>query len=92
MNNIENLLQKILNAQNKTNERLDSLENQVLENTQILKALEHKVDIIKVDVENIRFDLAETKGDFKELKKDVTAVEVITSKNWNDIAHIKAIK
>lgn len=28
----------------------------------------------------------------KELKKDLTAVEVITSKNWNDIAHLKAIK
>lgn len=81
MNNIENLLQQILNAQNKTNECLDSLENQVLENSQILKALEHKVDVIKADVENIKFDLAETKGDFKELKKYVTVVEVITSKN-----------
>ena len=39
MNNTEKLLQQILDSQNKTNERLDKLEAQTSENTQILKAL-----------------------------------------------------
>lgn len=27
-----------------------------------------------------------------ELRKDLNAVEIVTSKNWNDIAKIKAVK
>ena len=71
---------------------LDSIESQINENTQILKALEHKVDVIKAEQENIKHDIAHIKGDVEAVKKDITNVEVITASNWADIAKLKAVK
>lgn len=72
--------------------KFDSFESQVSENAQILKALEHKVDVIKSEQENMKHDVAETKGDVKSLRKDISAVEIVTANNWGDIAKLKAIK
>lgn len=106
MSSTEKLLQQILDSQNKTNERLDKLESkfdglqsQTSENTQILKALEHKVDVIKAEQENMKHDLANISGDIQSIKKDVNIlskdvafIESATGKNIMDIAYLKSAK
>jgi chromosome segregation ATPase len=71
MNNIEQLLQQILHSQNKTNERLNKLESQTSENTQILKALEHNSEVHKAELDNFTHTIAELSGDVKSIKAEV---------------------
>lgn len=71
MNNTEKLLQQILDSQNKTNERLDKLEAQTTENTQILKALEHNSQVHKAEIDNLTHAVAELTGDVKSIKAAV---------------------
>ena len=37
-------------------------------------------------------DIAETKGEVKAIRKDLSAIELITANNWSDIVKLKAIK
>lgn len=83
---------KLVEGQNKMNDRLDSLEIQVKENTQILRSLEESSQVHKAEMDHLTHDIAEIKGDVKEIRKDLTNVEVITASNWSDIAKLKAIK
>ena len=69
-----------------------SLKSQVEENTQILKALEHKADVNKAEHDNMTHDIAEVLGEVKSIRKDLTAVEYISGKNMSDIAVLKAVK
>ena len=62
------------------------------EHTQILRALEHKTDVISAEQENLKHEVAETKGEVKSMRKDMSSVEIITANNWSDIAKLKAIK
>ena len=73
--NTEKLLQQILDSQNKTNERLDKLEAQTTENTQILKALEHNSQVHKAEIDNLTHAVAELSGDVKSIKAAVTKGE-----------------
>lgn len=49
MNNEEKILKVLESMQSK----FDGLQSQTSENTQILKAIEHKVDLIKTEIESI---------------------------------------
>ena len=62
------------------------------EHTQILRALEHKTDVISAEQENLKHEVAEIKGEVKSIRKDMSSVEIITANNWSDIAKLKAIK
>lgn len=75
------------------------MQSQVNENTQILKALEHKVDIIKAEQDNMKHELAHISGDTKSIKgdieimsKDLNFIEAATWKNITHIAHLKSVK
>ena len=62
------------------------------EHTQILRALEHKTDVITADQENLKHEVSEIKGEVKGMRKDMSSVEIITATNWLDIAKLKSIK
>lgn len=62
------------------------------EHTRLLRALEHKTDIISVEQENLKHEVAEIQGEVKGLRKDMSGVEIITANNWSDIAKLKAVK
>ncbi|WP_129597255.1 hypothetical protein [Anaerophilus nitritogenes] len=62
------------------------------EHTQILRALEHKTNIIAAEQENLKHEVAEINGEVKNIRKDLSNVELITASNWSDIAKLKAIK
>ncbi|APM40585.1 hypothetical protein [Clostridium kluyveri] len=80
-------------------EELSPIKSQLDENTQILKALEHKVDIVKAEQENMKHNLANISGDIQSIKKDVNIlskdvafIETATGKNIMDIAYLKSAK
>lgn len=62
------------------------------EHTQILRALEHRTEVMSAEQENLKHEAAEIKGEVKGLRRDVSGVEIITANNWSDIAKLKAIK
>lgn len=103
---LKKILNQLLDGQEKMNFRLDGidgrldhmdsklgrLDSQVMKNTQILKSLEHAVQVNKAEIDKLSFDVAEMKGDVKSVKNDLSAVERITIKNWGDIVELKSIK
>jgi len=89
---LEDGQQKLEDGQKKLEEGQQKLENQVAENTQILKALEHAAQVNKAEIDKLSFEVAEIKGEVIAIRKDLSAVEVITAKNWSDINHLKAIR
>ncbi|MBW9154720.1 hypothetical protein [Clostridium estertheticum] len=77
------------------NEILDLLKimnNKLDKHTQILRALEHASEIHKAEIDKINHTVARVEGEVKGIREDITAVEMITSKNWNDISKLKAVK
>jgi hypothetical protein len=73
-------------------EILQRIEIRLDENTQILRALEHSAEVNKAEHDKMNNDIIHIMGDVKEIKKNVSNVEIITSSNWNDIAKLKSIK
>ena len=93
---MENEILKILkNMQSDIKEIKDDVKElkvQVKENAQILKALEHSSEVNKAEHDKIINNLAHVQGDIEGLRIDLTTMEIVTSKNWNDIARLKAIR
>ena len=38
------------------------------------------------------FNMAEMSGEIKNIRKDLSNIEVITASNWGDIAKLKSVK
>ncbi len=77
---------------NEVLELLKTINNKLDEHTQILRALEHVSEIHKADIDKVNHAIARVEGEVKGIREDLTAVEMITSKNWNDISKLKAVK
>ncbi|MBU3106980.1 hypothetical protein [Clostridium gasigenes] len=73
-------------------EKLEPIKNQLNENTQILKALEHSAEVNKAEQDKMGNDIAHIKGDVESIKKDLLQVELVTSNNWSEITKLKAVK
>ncbi|HEY8803555.1 MAG TPA: hypothetical protein VIM42_00305, partial [Clostridium sp.] len=73
-------------------DKVDNQGNQLKENTQILKALEHLAEVNKAEHDKMFFDMAEMSGEIKNIRKDLSNVEQITASNWGDIAKLKSVK
>lgn len=73
-------------------DKVDSQGNQLNENTQILKALEHLAEVNKSEHDKMFFNMAEMSGEIKNIRKDLSNVEQITASNWGDIAKLKSVK
>ncbi|MCC0705304.1 hypothetical protein IC213_19800 [Clostridioides sp. ES-S-0049-02] len=86
-------------GQVETNNRLDIVESQLKENTQILKALEHKADVSKAEHDKMSFDISRVQGDMTSAKDDIqeitnklSTLETVTIDNWKDITKLKKVK
>ncbi|WP_411682654.1 hypothetical protein [Clostridium thailandense] len=71
---------------------LKTINNKLDEHTQILRSLEHASEFHKAEIDKVNYTVARIEGEVKGIREDLTAVEMITSKNWNDISKLKAIK
>jgi chromosome segregation ATPase len=71
---------------------LEPVKAQLDEHTQLLRAIEHKTDVIAAEQENLKHEVAEVKGEVKSLRKDLAQVEIVTANNWADIAKLKLAK
>lgn len=89
---IKDQLQELQIQTEENTREIKALKLQTIENTQILKALEHKADVNKAEHDKMFFEIAEIKGEVKSLRKDISAVEIVTANNWSDIARLKAVK
>lgn len=94
----DKILQAIEGLKNDLNRKFDTLSekvdnqgNQIKENTQILKALEHLAQVNKVEHDKMSFEIAEISGEIKAIRKDLLNVEIITASNWGDIAKLKSV-
>lgn len=64
-------------------QELNPIKSQLEENTQILKSLEHKVDVIKAEQENMKHELASISGDTKATRTDIENI-------WKDLTFMIA--
>ena len=69
-------------GQKETNKKLTNIENEIKEFKDQFTDFEGKTASNHVEVIN----------KINNMQKDLNAMEVVTSKNWNDIAQLKAIK
>lgn len=70
-------------------DKLDTLEVKLDENTQILRALEHKAEVNKAEHDKMSNDIAHIQGDVKSIKNVIDIVEQVTAQNWVDITKMK---
>ncbi len=83
---------EILELLKTINNKLDEHTKILDEHTQILRALEHASETHKADIDKLNHSVARVEGEVKGIREDLTAVELMTSKNWNDIVKLKAVK
>ena len=81
-NEILEILKQIQKDQQETNKRLSSIETEIKSFKDQFTDYEGKSASNHVDVMN-KID---------SMQKDLNAMEIVTSKNWNDIAQLKAVK
>ncbi|MGG7203215.1 hypothetical protein ACQPUL_21075 [Clostridium butyricum] len=81
-NEILELLKSIKTEQQETNKRLISIENEIKSFKDQFTDFEGKSASNHVEVIN----------KINNMQKDLNTMELVTSKNWNDIAQLKAIK
>ena len=86
-------------------EELEPVKNRLDEHTDILKALMHSSEVnaahrdkmandiahMKGDITHIKGEVTGIKNEITELRADMNQVEIVTSRNWNAIARIKAV-
>ncbi|MCC0783595.1 hypothetical protein IR152_10980 [Clostridioides sp. ES-S-0108-01] len=99
LDGMEHDIKDLKTGQVETNNRFDIVESQLKENTQILKALEHKADVSKAEHDKMSFDISRVQGDMTETKENIQEIsnklntlETVTIDNWKDITKLKAIK
>ena len=79
------LLNQLVDGQNKTNDRLERIEKK------IDSVIEQTADLTEFRTE-VRDFRSETINQLEEIKDNLNNVEVITASNWKDIAKLKAVK
>ncbi|MDV3427365.1 MAG: hypothetical protein LIR50_09850 [Bacillota bacterium] len=71
---------------------MSSMKSTLDEHSEILRALEHKTDVLSAEQENLKHTVFEVMGEVKSIRKDLSSLELITANNWSDIVKLKAVK
>ena len=91
-NSIENEVGSIKNELKEIKEDSRLHRIQTKENTDILKALMHSVEVAHAKDDRMAIDIAHIKGEVTAIKKDLSTVELVTANNYADLAKLKAVK
>ena len=73
-------------------DKVDNQGNQIKENTQILKALEHLAQANKAEHDTMSFNIVEIGAEIKAFGKSLSNIELITASNWGDIVRLKGVR
>ena len=73
----------------KLDSRVGSLETKVDENTQILRALEHKADIHKAELDKLNIKVTKIDGKLVNITDDINFLNMSTSKNRYNIGQLR---
>lgn len=71
---------------------LKNIKSQQEESISILRSLEHKADINKAEHDKLFNDIANLSGSLENMRKDLSAVEIVTARNMENIAQLKLVK
>ncbi|MFL0249120.1 hypothetical protein ACJDT4_01690 [Clostridium neuense] len=70
-------------------EELKPIKSQLKENTDILKALGHKVEVNKAEIDKISNDTAHISGHLKSIGENIDAVKEVLGRHEVDITVLK---
>lgn len=101
---IEDVLNNILDKIEILEDKIDELNGKKEEDTKILRALEHKADIHKAEIDKLNNELAHLSGGISDLNKsqkdilnnlenigeEIDIISINTAKNQLDIARMKS--
>ncbi len=59
---------------------------------ELLKSLIYASEEHKAQIDNLGYTIAKLEGEVNGLKVDLNAIEIITSKNWNEICQLKVAR
>lgn len=99
----EEFQRTVLEEFRKLNEKVDSLEKgkgKLETDVDSLKEGQKKLESGQDDIKNLLIELDPKNADrhleitrlINGLREDLSTIEIVTSKNWNDIAKIKSVK
>jgi chromosome segregation ATPase len=71
---------------------IKNMKTQQEESISILRSLEHKADVNKSEHDKLFNDIAKLSGTVENMRKDLSAVEVVTARNLENIAQLKLVK
>ena len=89
MNNEEKILSLLMEMKEEFNTRLSNLEEQVAENTSILKAVEHRGEVTSAELQGFKLEM------FKELgaiKAELNSFQEETRENFEKVAAKEDLK
>lgn len=92
MDNIEKLLQQILETQKNMHNDITEIKEKQAEHDKRFDKLEQIIHPVDEQVQVIANRAYNIENQVKELVEDFRTVEIVTSKNMNDIAKLKAVK
>lgn len=96
MKDLKSDIQALKQGQATAEERLTRIEAKVDTIEAKVDTVEAKVDTIDSKLDTVEAHNAsrhvEIRDEIIDIKKNITAVEIVTAKNWNEIATLKAIK
>ncbi|AFS77269.1 hypothetical protein Curi_c01890 [Gottschalkia acidurici 9a] len=91
-NEILRILKDMQKDLSRLKEDISSIKATQEEHTQLLRILEHKTDVVKAEQDKTNVNLAHIEGEIGGIRSDISKVEIITAKNWSDIATLKLTK
>ena len=71
---------------------IKNIKTQQEESISILRSLEHKADVNKSEHDKLSNDISKLSGTMENMRKDLSAVEVVTARNLENIAQLKIVK
>jgi len=90
-NKIDNIETKVSNIQ-KDISSIEHIKGQQEENSKILRALEHKTDVHKAEMDNLIHNVAELQGGMEDIKSKLDLIDEIATRNKLDIINLRKIK
>jgi len=92
---LKKILDKLDNMDNRLGQvetKTSSIEGQLEENSKILRALEHKTDVHKAEMDNLIHNVAELQGGMEDIKSKLDLIDEIATRNKLDIINLRKIK